>query len=350
MVRCLVTGGSGFLGRHLIDALLAKKDPDVRIVVFDIRTYEHHGSVVGAPIESFAGTITQLGDVLKVCHEIDIVFHCATANPLDNQNESLMWAVNVEGTKNLIEACKQCKVPKLVYVSSASVVYDGSPMNGVDENLPYPSKFTDYYSMTKAKAEQLVLQANRNSLLTCALRPSSIFGERDPSYVPALIESGKQGKTKYVIGSGKTKWEFTYVRNVADACIKAAEHLTTDSPLGGNAYFITNDETFLFWDHVGLILDGLGYPKPSVHLPMTLCYVIAAFLEFILLILSPFYKPKKPPVFTRQKVRFLTTNRVISCGKAKKHFGYKPSVSLREGTRRTIEYFKHQSQSGPKQH
>ncbi|KAI0566584.1 sterol-4alpha-carboxylate 3-dehydrogenase (decarboxylating) [Gracilaria domingensis] len=232
MVRFLVTGGSGFLGRHLIDALVAKKYPDMQIVVFDIRTYQHHGPAVDVSIESFAGTITRLEDVIKACRGIDVVFHCATANPLDNQNEPLMWAVNVEGTKNLIEACKQCNVPKLVYVSSASVVYDGSPMNGVDETLPYPSKFTDYYSMTKAEAEQSVLEANRNSLLTCALRPSSIFGERDPAYVPSLIANGKKGKTKYVIGNGSTKWEFTYVGNVANACLLAAEHLTNDSVLG----------------------------------------------------------------------------------------------------------------------
>ncbi|PXF48193.1 3beta-hydroxysteroid-dehydrogenase/decarboxylase isoform 1 [Gracilariopsis chorda] len=345
MRRCLVTGGSGFLGRHLIDGLLSKKDPDVQIAVFDIRPYEHHVTAQGENIECFTGTITKLGDVLQACRDIDVVFHCATANPLDNHNEALMWSVNIEGTKNIIEACKQCNVSKLVYVSSASVVYDGSPMLNVDETQPYPSRFTDFYSMTKAKAEQAVLEANRNTLATCSLRPSSIFGERDPAYVPSLIESGKKGKTKYMIGNGKTKWEFTYVGNVVDACLRAADNLEPGSPIAGNAYFITNDETFLFWEHASIILEGLGYPKPSVRLPMALCFVLAAILEFFLLLLSPFYKPKKPPVFTRQKVKLLTTDRVISCEKAKRDLGYKPSVSMQEGTMRTIDYFRNYDSS-----
>lgn len=343
MSRYIVTGGSGFLGRHLVDALLAKYKPPSIVVVFDLRPYEHHNPDTADRVVSSTGSVTRLGDLVKAFRDGSVVFHCVSANPLDNLNESLMWSVNVDGTKNVIEACKQCKVPKLVFISSASVIFDGSPLHNVDETVPYPTRYIDYYSMTKAEGERLVLAANRDSLLTCSLRPSSIFGERDPLYVPRLIEAGRQRKSRYIIGDGKTKWEFTYVGNIANACIKAADHLAVNSPVAGQAYFITNDENTLFWEHMGVMLKGLGYPPPSVRIPFIVCFVLAAIVDLILLLLSPIYKPAKPPNFTKQRVRLLSTDRSISCAKAKRDFGYAATVSMDEANKRTIEYFKPQA-------
>lgn len=340
MRRCLVTGGSGFLGRHLIDALLADDQPESEIVVFDLRPYQHHHPATSSRIHARTGTVTKLGDVMKACQDVDIVYHCVSADPLDDRNQKLMWSVNVEGTKNIIEACKQCCVPKLVYVSTASVIFDGTHMINADENTPYPTKYIDYYSMTKAEAEKLVLAANKATLLTCSLRPSSIFGERDPVFLPRLIDAGRTGKTKYIIGNGKTKWEFTYVGNIALACIKASDALSPLSPVAGSAYFITNDQTTLFWPHIGIIMEGLGFPKPSICIPYLLCYVLACIFEIVLFFLSPIFTPKRPPTFTRQRVQLMTTHRQLSCEKAKKDFGYQPAVSLEEATNRTIEYFK----------
>lgn len=336
MVRSLVTGGSGFLGRHLVEKLLAHGS---EVVVFDLQKYVHEDASQAERVTACTGTITQLGDVVSACRNVDVVYHCVSADVLDNRNEALMWSVNVEGTKNVIEACKQCRVERLVYVSSASVVFDGTHMIDVDETMPYPTKYVDFYSKTKAEAEKLVLASNRASLRTCAIRPSAIFGERDPVLVPRLVEAARVGKTKYIIGNGKTKWEFTYVGNVADACIKAGENLGPGDSVPGQAYFITNDETTLFWEQCGVILDGLGYPVPSVCIPYALCFAIAVLIEFIMLLLSPIYKPKKPPTFSRQRVILLTTHRKISCAKAKLDFGYQPKVSMEEGMRRTVEYF-----------
>lgn len=340
MPRSAVIGGSGFLGRHLIDALLAKSDMDTQISVFDLRPYVHHNPDSSDRITVHTGTVTQLGHLLSACREVDVVYHCVSADPMDNRNEHLMWSVNVEGTKNVIEACKQCAVPKLVFVSSASVVFDGHHILNADESIPYPSRYIDFYSKTKAEAEKLVLAANHSSLLTCSIRPSAIFGERDPTFVPRLLDAAQQGKTKYIIGDGKTIWEFTYVGNVADACIKAADKLNVDSPVAGSAYFITNDESTLFWSHIGLILEGLGYEKPSICIPFFVCYILAIIIELIFLLISPLHKPKKPPTFSRARVMLLTTHRQLSCAKAKRDFGYRPAVSLKEATDKTIQYFK----------
>lgn len=336
-MRCVVTGGSGFLGRHLVRKLVDRR---WQVVVFDLRQFHADHPSHEPYVTARVGTITQLGDLVSACRDVDVVFHCVSADPLASGDEPLMWSINVEGTKNVIEACKQCSVPRLVFVSSASVVFDGSHMLNTDESRAYPLKYIDFYSKSKAEAERLVLAASRDTLLTCSLRPSAIFGEGDPVFVPRLIEAGKQGSTKYIIGDGKTKWEFTYVGNVADACIQAADHLAPGSKVAGQAYFITNDETTLFWAQCGVILGKLGYPVPSACIPFTLCYVIATILELVLLLLSPVYKPARPPTFTRHRVMLLNTHRQLSCAKAKRDFGYKPTVSMEEGIDRTVQFFK----------
>lgn len=343
MRRCVVTGGTGFLGRHLIDKLFADDQPPTTAVVFDLRPYEHHNPDTSDCVESVSGSVTKLGDLIRAFRDAHVVFHCVSANPLDNRNDALMFSVNVDGTKNVIEACKQCKVAKLVYVSSASVVFDGSHMRDIDETRPYPKSYLDYYSQTKAEAERLVLAANRDSLLTCSLRPSAVFGERDATYVPRLIEAGRLRKSRYIIGSGNTKWEFTYVGNLADACLKAAEKLEPQSPVAGQAYFITNDETTLLWQHMGVILSALGYPKPEVRIPYLLCVILAALADLVMWLLSPIYKPRRPPTFTKERVFLLTTDRWINISKAKRDLDYEPRVSMAEANRRTIEYFKPQA-------
>ncbi len=339
MRRCVVTGGSGFLGRHVIDCLI-REDPTLEIVVFDLHPYKHHDSAAEVSITSIAGDVTQLGAVVTALTDADTVIHCISADPMDNTNQKLMWTVNVEGTKNVIEACKQCKVTKLVHVSSASVVYNGAPLVDVDESYPYPSMFRDYYSMTKAHAEKLVLAASKGGLATCALRPSAIFGERDRMFLPRFIEAARAGKSKYIIGSGTNVWDMTYVGNIAEACVLAARKLSPDSALSGQAYFINNTEPVQFWKYSGRLLEGLGYDKPRVCIPHALCYTIAVLIEFVLYILRPVYKPKAPPTFSRARITLLTTHRTFSCEKARLHFGYAPTVNMDEAAERTIEFFK----------
>ncbi len=152
---------------------------------------------------------------------MDVVFHCATAAPTGAGalNKALMDGVNVTGTRNIVAACQACKVKKLVSTSSASVVFDGRTLSMVDESHPYALKPMDYYTRTKIEGEKLVLAANGVAgVATCALRPSGIFGEGDPLFVPTVAKQAERGKTKYIIGDGSNRMDFTYVGNVAQVC------------------------------------------------------------------------------------------------------------------------------------
>lgn len=334
----VVTGGAGFVGQHIVQLFAQDESVDWKVVVFDLIPFDHE---IDKKVSSIVGDLTRLGDVVAAFSTAHLVVHAATASPLDNKNQALMTRVNIDGTKNVVEACKQCHVRHLIYISSASVVFDGHDLLNVTEQQPFPKSFMDYYSWTKAEGEKLVLAANnKSSLITCAIRPSAVFGEGDRAFVPRLVEAGRSGKSKYLIGDGSPLWDFTYVGNISLACLQLAHALdASELVCAGQAYFVTNCEPRRFWEVSGILTSRLGYPPPSIHIPAALCFVLAFVLEVILLLLRPVYVPKKPLTFSRQRIALLTTSRTFSCDKARRDFGYRPRVSMDDAIDRTIEYF-----------
>lgn len=330
----LVVGGAGFLGKHIVQQLLDTGRYKVR--VFDIRACGNPGA------DMVVGDIRKQEDVTNACRGVDVAVHVATATPTSENalNKQLMDDVNVKGTAHVVEACKQLGISSLVYTSSASVVFDGSDLVGVDESRPYTARPMDYYTETKVKGEQLVLAANSPNLAVVALRPSGIFGEGDTVMVPTFVRQAKAGKMKYIIGNGKNVWDFTYVGNVAQAHVLAADKLAIGSPLAGQALFITNQEPIPFWTFTGDMLQGLGYARPHIKLPLLLILCIAMLFEYVI---RPLLKPIKElsTDFTVFRVRIVTRQRAFSCEKAKKLLGYVPGVPLQEGIQRTVAHFEH---------
>lgn len=336
--QCLVTGGSGFLGKHLVDQLLATGKCEV--TVFDIRDSGD------SRVKCIVGDLRKLDDISKTCKGQDIVFHVATAQYFGGEGSNakqLMHSVNVTGTQNVIDACISHKVPKLIYTSTASVVFQGKSLIDVDESAPYATKPMDYYTGTKIQGEKLILAANgaNGTLATCALRPSGLFGKGDPTFWPTVVAKANQGKMKFIIGNGQNLVEFTYVGNVAQAHLLAAEELSLESRVAGQAYFITNDDPQPFWGFVGNMLEGLGYPpkmRPHIKLPYVLVYMIALLMQYIII---PLVKPFRALTveFTPTTVTLGACTRLISCRKAREHLGYVPSVSMKEAQELSYQAF-----------
>ncbi|XP_077228107.1 3beta-hydroxysteroid-dehydrogenase/decarboxylase-like [Tasmannia lanceolata] len=347
---CVVTGGRGFAARHLVEMLIRSHKWFVRIAdlgpTIKLDPNEEEGDLGHALRSGRALYVTadlrNKAQVVEAFQGAQVVFHMAAPDSSIN-NYQLHHSVNVEGTKNVIDACIECKVKRLIYTSSPSVVFDG--IHGIyngDESMPYPNKYNDSYSQTKAEAEALVIKANgRNGLLTCCIRPSSIFGPGDKLMVPSLIAAARSGKSKYIIGDGNNVYDFTYVENVAHAHICAEQALASEggsaNNAAGQAYFVTNMEPEKFWEFMSLILEGLGYERPRIKIPASIMMPIAHIVEFIYRLLAPY--GMRVPQLTPSRIRLLSCNRTFSCSKAKDGLGYTPLVSLKEGLKRTVESY-----------
>lgn len=330
--RCTVIGGSGFLGQHMVEQLLAE---GYAVNVFDVRQ-----SFDNAQVQFFLGDLCNPQDLYPAVKGVSTVFHCASPPPSSN-NKELFYRVNYLGTKNVIDTCREAGVQKLILTSSASVIFEGVDIKNGTEDLPYAAKPIDYYTETKILQERTVLDANdpERNFLTVAIRPHGIFGPRDPQMVPILIEAAKQGKMKFIIGNGQNLVDFTFVENVAHGHILAAKCLSQDVTLGGQAFHITNDEPIPFWTFLSRILAGLNYDTPKYHIPYWVAYYLALLLSLLVALISPVVQLR--PTFTPMRVALAGTYHYYSCERAKKAMGYQPLVTLDDAVTRTVQSFQH---------
>ncbi|XP_044955031.1 3beta-hydroxysteroid-dehydrogenase/decarboxylase-like [Hordeum vulgare subsp. vulgare] len=344
---CAVTGGRGFMARQLVAALLRSGEWRVRITdlapVAVLEPAEEEG-ILGAALRNGLAVYTSadvcdLAQLTQAFEGVETVFHTAAPDPRKNDFQ-LHYKVSVEGTKNVIDACTTCKVKRLIYTSSSCVVFDGvHGLFNVDESTPYPDKFPNAYLHTKAKAEKLVMRANTNGgLLTCCIRPSSIFGPGG-IIVPNLV---RYAATMFIIGDGKNDDDFVYVDNVAHGHVCAERTLSTKEgamTIGGKAYFITNTEPMNLWDFYFMVLEELGYKRTKIRISSHLLVPIAYVLDWSYNKILSHYGMSEPPMLTPTNIKYLTLNRTFNCNKATQELGYKPIISLQEGVKKTIEHY-----------
>ncbi|KAJ1918212.1 erg26, C-3 sterol dehydrogenase [Mycoemilia scoparia] len=338
----LVIGGEGFLGRSIVNALLARinsSQPDNKfrsdiVRVLDIRRNTANKDDDGK-IEFFIGDITKPEDVEAALtangKNVNTVFH--TASPIMKAPEKLHYNVNVVGTKNVLEVCRRCGVENFVYTSSASVVYSGEALVNVDESIPYANPFADYYSETKAIAEKMVLDANDSSKFrTVALRPSGIFGPGDRQATPgALLAQKRNFPVLIQVGDNTAKFDFTYVENLADAHLLAADKVQHIKEVGGEAFFITNDDPIGMWSFMRMLWSAVGDTRgPKLIIPTWLAGIILVVLRFLSSI--GLVKHEVPFVFG-----MTFTDRYFNISKAKRLLGYTPRVSYAEGVPIAVE-------------
>ncbi len=321
-MNALVTGGGGFLGGAIVRKLLARGDT---VRSFTRSAYPWLGEL---GVEQIHGDLGNLAPVQAAVAGCDVVFHVAAKAGVWGRYADY-FGTNVVGTRNIIAACRQAGVTRLVYTSTPSVVHTGADLEGATENLPYATHFLAHYPATKAIAEAEVLAANGATLGTVALRPHLIWGPGDPHLIPRVLARAKAGKLRRV-GTRPVTVDVTYVDNAADAHLNAADRI---ADCRGKAYFISNGEPILLWDFLNRILADAGLPAVTRSIPTGLAKTAAFALEkfYSLLRLSA-----EPPT-TRFVVSQLSTSHWYDIAAAKRDLGYVPRVSLDEGLRRLAE-------------
>ncbi|MBW0472240.1 hypothetical protein O181_011955 [Austropuccinia psidii MF-1] len=224
----VVIGGEGFLGHNLVVALI-KSYPNATIHSLDLVQRHFDSNQLHRFIKADLTSLDSLVAAFELSRP-ELVFHTAaswTGSPLET-----CQSVNVQGTLNTIVACKKANTSRLIYTSSAGVLYNGRDLINVDERLPVPKIGCDHYNITKAQAEKIILEANgKDSLLTCAIRPAGIFGPGDRQTIPSMIQVLKDGKHSIQIGRNRNLFDFTYVDNVVHAHILAAQKLDQVVPI-----------------------------------------------------------------------------------------------------------------------
>ena len=359
MSPVLITGGCGFIGRHLVEGLF-EAEPGCRIHVLDINTERNrHPSAV-----YHKGDVSSAQIVDKVMKETKplVIFHIACPDSMIILPK-LFEKVNVEGTRNIIaSATKLGTVRALVFCSSSSVIHDNrTDLIDAKETLPIlrPPVQKRVYTLTKATAEEDVIASNRkggdSSMLTLSLRPCTAIGEADTVCLAKMIPVAQQNKTRFQMGDGKNIYDFVYVGNLADAHILAARALLAaygkpplpvEQRADGQSFNITNDERVLFWDFTRKVAAAAGHPvqkEAIVAIPLWVGLLMGWVSEWITWILS---FGSRQPNMTVEAIRLSSINRTLDIEKAKRVFGYKPAISLDEGIQRGVAwYLNHETKS-----
>jgi nucleoside-diphosphate-sugar epimerase len=322
-VHALVTGGGGFLGRYIVEQLLARGD---RVCIYSRGDYP---DLAALGVEIRQGDLRDESAVLDATAGVDAVLHVA-AQPGIWGPWKTYYEINTLGTQHVINACWKQGVEKLVYTSSPSVVYDGKPHLSADESLPYPTRYLCHYARSKALAEQAVLRANgERGLNTIALRPHLIWGPRDNHLVPRLIERARTGRLIRV-GDGTNLISMSYVENAAAAHLQALEALRPDSACAGKAYFINEAQPVRLWDWINQLLELAGLPPVRRSISPVMAWAAGGVCEAVYTLL----RMKSDPPMTRFLASQLSRTHVYSIANAQRDFRYTPIVSFAEGMHR----------------
>lgn len=329
--RTLITGGGGFVGRHLVDAACARGD---KVTVLEFNGEAHRDDVnwINADVRDEEA-------VRKAIKGQDTVFHNASIVHTRRDHEHIVWSVNLDGSRHVLKACQDFGVKKLVYVSSASAVYEGKDIENGDETMAYSAISQAPYSDSKIAAEKLILAANgENGVATAAVRPHVIFGPGDTRFLPAILARAEAGKLRFKVGWKEKLSDFTYIDNLIDGLMKCEAALTLDSPVAGEAYFVTNGEPRRFFDFVEEVLRQLDLPKIIGAVPFPVAYTVAAVAEAVDRLRGG--KLDAENGMSRFAVRYMCTHHYFSVAKAKRDFGYVPTVDLDEAIVRTVAWLR----------
>lgn len=324
----LITGGQGFVGRALVQRYA---EMGHRVLCADL-----HDEPFRADVEFITLDIRNRLAVIDACVDVDCIIHNASLVHTKHNRVADVWAVNLQGTEHILEACQQNQIPRLIYISSASAVYEGRDIENGDESLPYSRTSQAPYSDSKIAAERKVLAFNQTGITcSCAIRPHVIFGAGDQRFVAAILSKAQQGKLSRAIGKRDKLSDFTYIDNLVDAIVAADAHLAPGSPVAGQAYFVTNGEPVAFFDFVEQFLVQMGYPPIRGSVPYWLAYAVAALAEAWDTLRGGTLNSENG--LTRFAVRYMVTHHYFDIRKAQRDLGWVPKISLTEGIRRTVD-------------
>jgi nucleoside-diphosphate-sugar epimerase len=319
MKTAFVTGGSGFVGGRLIAHLL-ERGWQVRALARSPQSGAQVRALGATPVKGSLNEERALREAMAGC---EVVFHVAAHFKLWGK-QALFDKVNVDGTRNVVNAAAATgSVRRVVAVSAAAVVMgDPEPMVDVDETLPLQLRAFSPYGSSKAKGERVLLDANRvrPDFETIALRPPFIWGARMPT-LDEMVETVHAGRWQWVDG-GKQAMSSCHVDNLCEALILAA-----DRGRGGQAYFVADDEKSTLKGFISALLSTRGVSVSDKAVPFGMAWVMAGLMGTTWRLL----RLKGQPPITRQMLRLIGKPFTIRTDKARAELGYAPRTTMSNG-------------------
>ncbi|MEQ8799115.1 MAG: NAD-dependent epimerase/dehydratase family protein [Salinisphaeraceae bacterium] len=315
--HAFVTGGSGFIGRNLIRALI-DTGCSVRALV---RSDAAADAVTAAGADPLRGDLHDRAAMTRGMTGCDWVFHAAAkveewGDPADYEY------INVDGTKAVLAAAAEAGVRRLVHVSTEAVLADGSHLHNADETWPRPANPLPRYPRTKARAEAAVEAANGDhGLETVIVRPTSVWGAGDTSVLPKIAAAVASGRFMW-IGGGDYPRATTHVRNLCEILLLAAE-----KGRPGGCYFATDGEPARYRDFLTAELATLGVAPPSRSIPRPVAKAVANACDAIWNTLGL----ANPPPVSRLLVTLFGSPVTIDDSLARRELGYVGRVTREAG-------------------
>jgi nucleoside-diphosphate-sugar epimerase len=312
-----VTGGSGFVGRHLI-SFLRERGWTVRALA---RSDAAAAAVEKAGAAAVRGDLDDAEAMRRGMEGCEVVFHAAAKVEVWGKRADFQ-RINIDGTQRLCDAARAAGVKKVVHVSTEAVLVDGTPIRDADETRPLPARPLGLYPWSKGAAEEVVRRANRDGLTAVIVRPRFIWGKGDTTLLPRLVDLVKRGKYAWIAG-GAFDTSTCHVLNLCEALLLAAE-----KGKGGETYFVTDGDPIEFRRFLTDMMQTAGVdPSRARSLPRWLARAFAVVVEGVWRL---FALKSEPPV-TRTTVRLAGETVTVVDAKARRELGYRPIVTREQG-------------------
>lgn len=319
-MKVLVTGASGMLGRVTAQRLLARGD--------EVTVLQRRPS--GLPCAEVLGDVADPSAVARAAAGQDAVVHLAAKVDVIGRWEEYAQA-NIQGTRNVVAACADEGVERLVHVSSPSVSHAGSPLFGAGAGPADPARARGSYSRSKAVAEQVALDADSARLAVLVVRPHLVWGPGDEQLVARIVARARSRRLP-LIGSGAALIDTTFVDNAAAALVAAVDAC---GPVHGEALVVSNGEPRTVAEILRRLCAAAGVPGPRGRVPTHAAWLAGAVVEGIW---SATGRRSTPPL-TRFLTEQLTTAHWFDQRRTRTALGWQPDIGLDEGFARLAAWY-----------
>ena len=324
-MRVLVTGATGFTGGHLARHLVARGN-QVWALIRSATPGPAREELTRAGVQLLEGDLRDKASLERACAGVDVVYHIAAIYRQAGLRDEEYRAVNASAVRDIVLAAAVGGVQRVVHCSTVGVHGD---VEHPPANEDAPLKPGDIYQETKLEGEHAAREAGRTAGIEVVIaRPTGIYGPGDKRLLKLF--RGVARRRFIVLGNGRIFYHLTYIDDLVEGF-----RLCGEVPgVGGRTFILAGGEVTTLEELIGLIAQEAQVPPPALRLPVWPFWIAGAACEAICAPLGI-----EPPIY-RRRVDFFTKSRAFDISRARAELGYAPKVTLREGIKRTLAWYR----------